>query len=301
MPFQSIRGDSDEYGSKGARDGRHAGGTRLAAAGPGRSARAVEQVPRLASRSRFFPSARGRFPRPVSWLPAPDGSSSNAITGPCAIEEGLLEEHRFLAHLLAHGAPVPRVFAAAFGETAIEMGEWTYEVHDAPGRRPLRRRAISWTPFRTAAHAHSAGQALARLHLAAQGFDSAAPQASPACGQLHDLCRARSERGDGALSGCASGAHGLSPDTQLRYQALELLAPFHAELLPLLPALEPLWTHNDLHASNLILERRRRRCAGRGDHRLRTRRPHQRRTRSGARHRAQHRGVACARERSGTP
>src|SRR5208282_4346773 len=35
--------------------------------------------------------------------------------------EGLLEEHRFLAHLLAHGAPVPRVFASASGETAIEL------------------------------------------------------------------------------------------------------------------------------------------------------------------------------------
>ena len=34
--------------------------------------------------------------------------------------------------------------------------------------------------------------------------------------------------------------------------ALELLAPFHAELKPLLPALAPLWTHNDLHASNLL-------------------------------------------------
>jgi Ser/Thr protein kinase RdoA (MazF antagonist) len=34
--------------------------------------------------------------------------------------------------------------------------------------------------------------------------------------------------------------------------ALELLAPFHAELLPQLPALTPLWTHNDLHASNLF-------------------------------------------------
>ena len=37
--------------------------------------------------------------------------------------------------------------------------------------------ALSWTPFRTAAHAHSAGQALARLHLAAQGF--AAPRRKP--------------------------------------------------------------------------------------------------------------------------
>ncbi len=28
--------------------------------------------------------------------------------------------------------------------------------------------------------------------------------------------------------------------------------PFHADLAPLLPALTPLWTHNDLHASNLF-------------------------------------------------
>ena len=35
-------------------------------------------------------------------------------------------------------------------------------------------------------------------------------------------------------------------------RALELLAPFHSELRPLLPALAPLWTHNDLHASNLF-------------------------------------------------
>jgi len=35
-------------------------------------------------------------------------------------------------------------------------------------------------------------------------------------------------------------------------EALEILAPFHAELQPLLPALTPLWTHNDLHASNLL-------------------------------------------------
>jgi Ser/Thr protein kinase RdoA (MazF antagonist) len=36
------------------------------------------------------------------------------------------------------------------------------------------------------------------------------------------------------------------------HRALELLAPFHAELAPLLPALAPLWTQNDLHASNLF-------------------------------------------------
>jgi Ser/Thr protein kinase RdoA (MazF antagonist) len=35
-------------------------------------------------------------------------------------------------------------------------------------------------------------------------------------------------------------------------QALERLAPFHAELAPVLPSLVPLWTHNDLHASNVF-------------------------------------------------
>jgi Ser/Thr protein kinase RdoA (MazF antagonist) len=35
-------------------------------------------------------------------------------------------------------------------------------------------------------------------------------------------------------------------------EALDLLAPFHAQLMPLLPALKPMWTHNDLHASNLL-------------------------------------------------
>ncbi len=34
--------------------------------------------------------------------------------------------------------------------------------------------------------------------------------------------------------------------------ALKLLAPFHADLSPLLPSIRPLWTHNDLHASNLF-------------------------------------------------
>ena len=72
---------------------------------------------------------------------------------------------------------MPRVIAAVSGETAIEMGEWTYEVHEASAGVDLYEDAISWTPFRTAAHAYSAGQALARLHLAAQGF--AAPRRKP--------------------------------------------------------------------------------------------------------------------------
>ena len=166
--------------------------------------------------------------------------------------EGLLEEHRFLAHLHVHGAPVPRVFVSASGETAIEIGEWTYEVHEAGEGIDLYDDAFSWTPFRCEQHAYAAGQALARLHLASAGF--AAPHRSlrplvasftifaandPGMEMDRYLAARPSLAERDAVRACAA-------------QALELLAPFHAELVPHVPALAPLWTHNDLHASNLL-------------------------------------------------
>jgi Ser/Thr protein kinase RdoA (MazF antagonist) len=166
--------------------------------------------------------------------------------------EGLLEEHRFLAHLLACGVPLPRVLASAAGETAIESSEWTYEVHETPAGIDLYEDAISWTPFRSAVHAHSAGQALARLHLAAQDF-TAPPRkprplvasftvfadADPPAEMARYLAARPSLANHKAVHACAE-------------QALNLLAPFHFELAPHLSALAPLWTHNDLHASNLF-------------------------------------------------
>jgi Ser/Thr protein kinase RdoA (MazF antagonist) len=101
-------------------------------------------------------------------------------------------------------------------------------------------------------HARSAGSALARLHLAAQDF-SAPPRKphplvasfiifaaqDPAAEMARYLAARSSLANRLTVRGCAE-------------QALELLAPFHAELTPLLPSLAPLWTHNDLHASNLF-------------------------------------------------
>ncbi len=166
--------------------------------------------------------------------------------------EGLLEEHRFLAHLLAHGAAVPRVFVSTTGETAIESGEWAYEVHEIPPGIDLYEDAISWTPFRSADHARSAGAALARLHVAAQNFDAPRRQPrplvagltifagnNPAVALKRYLAARPSLASHKAVHSCAE-------------QAVELLSPFHAELAPLLYSLTPLWTHNDLHASNLF-------------------------------------------------
>ena len=166
--------------------------------------------------------------------------------------EGLREEHRFLRHLLEHGAPVPRVFTTAEGETAVEIGEWTYEVHEAPIGIDLYGDAMSWTPFLTAAHAHSAGQALARLHRAAEGFDAPARPPRPLIASF-SIFAASDARA--AMRRYLAARPTLAHDAETQVfceQALKLLAPFHAQLQPLLPALPPLWTHNDLHASNIL-------------------------------------------------
>jgi Ser/Thr protein kinase RdoA (MazF antagonist) len=166
--------------------------------------------------------------------------------------EGLIEEHRFMIHLRARGAQVPRVFAARSGETAIESGEWIYEVHEAPEGVDIYEDALSWTPFRSTGHARSAGEALARLHLAAQGFNALPRKARPLVSSFTIF--AAQDAGE-AMNRYLAARPALAEDAAAHEgcdEALELLAPFHAELKPFLPALKPLWTHNDLHASNLI-------------------------------------------------
>ena len=166
--------------------------------------------------------------------------------------EGLLEEHRFLAHLIANGAAVPRILANQDGETAIEIGEWTYEIHQAPPCIDLYREALSWTPFLNPTHARAAGGALAQLHLAAQGYSAPRRLNRPLVAGFtifasnnpaSELSRYIAHRPALAVYPAAE---------EHAHQALALLEPFHNELRPLLPALGYLWTHNDLHASNIL-------------------------------------------------
>ena len=166
--------------------------------------------------------------------------------------EGLREEHRFIEYLAAAGAQVPRVLASASGETAIELGEWTYEIHAVPPGIDLYGEAISWTPFRTTGHARAAGEALARLHLAAEGFDAPRrkPQPLVASFSIFSAADPAAELEHYLAARPALTEHGEA--RRCAMEALDLLGPFYAELRHLLPAPAPLWTHNDLHASNLF-------------------------------------------------
>jgi Ser/Thr protein kinase RdoA (MazF antagonist) len=166
--------------------------------------------------------------------------------------EGLIEEHNFVSHLRANRSPIPRVLMTAANETVFEDGEWTYEVHETPQGADAYQDAISWTPFRSTVHAYSAGQMLARLHTAARGFSAPRRKPRPLVASF-TIFAAGDPSAAMAQYISARPALATHAATRRNYSyALELLAPFHAELLPHLASLQPLWTHNDLHASNLF-------------------------------------------------
>jgi Ser/Thr protein kinase RdoA (MazF antagonist) len=172
----------------------------------------------------------------------------------CAVRDraGLHEEHAFMTHLLQAKASVPRVIASATGETAVEIGEWTYEVHQIPLGIDLYEDAISWTPFRIARHAYSAGQSLARLHLAAKGFEAPRRKPQPLVASFTIYVE---QDAHAAMESYLAERPVLAENHAVRAcceEALELLEPFHKRVRPLLPALGSLWTHNDLHCSNLL-------------------------------------------------
>ena len=155
----------------------------------------------------------------------------------------LAEEHRLIAHLHGQGAPVAAVVPNQQGATATEQGEWTYEVHHIAEGLDLYRDALSWSPFQQHQHAVAAGQALARLHQAAEHY--AAPQRqTPVL-----LANARLIQHAAPLENISSA---YLADKDWHAQLSELLLPWHRELHPLLREQPPLWTHNDWHASNLL-------------------------------------------------
>lgn len=169
------------------------------------------------------------------------------------------EEHRFIAHLRARGAPVPLLLHDAEGATAVQSGDWTYEVQRAAEGEDVYRQAASWTAFASTAHAHAAGRALAGLHRAASGY-AAAPRSTTLL--VANLRLFGQPQPLPALRRDLARRPALAAWLQRRDWQAELrthLLPWHAQAWPLLASPPPaLWTHGDWHASNLLWR-------GRGD------------------------------------
>lgn len=164
----------------------------------------------------------------------------------------LAEEHRFIAHLAAAGLPVVTVMHAHDGATAVEHGDWTYELHADGDGHDLYRDSPSWTPLGSVAQARTAGAMLARLHQAAARYH--APQRSThLLVARDDLIRAQDpvallkrELPDRpALATYLAGQH-WEDDLQ------RAVLPWQRAVVERLATEPVLWGHNDWHVSNLL-------------------------------------------------
>lgn len=163
-------------------------------------------------------------------------------------------EHALIAHLAEAGYPTPVPLRDRDGATALELTwderEWSYEVFPLALGEDRYRGRNTWTPFESQADAHASGVALARFHQASQGFSAAARPA----GVLRSRPRVFGIAADpfaelARLAGELPGLNAFLADRDWHHD-LQPHLRFHERLHPLLTRLEPLWTHNDWHASN---------------------------------------------------
>jgi Ser/Thr protein kinase RdoA (MazF antagonist) len=161
------------------------------------------------------------------------------------------EEHRFIAHLRDNGVPIPAVLSDARGQTAVALGDWTYEVHERAAGIDLYREAISWSPLPNTSHARSAGRQLAVLHHAAEGYDAVQRDTHILVARSELITSADPiatlQRQLAARPGLADYLQGRDWRTELA----DALAPWHAAAQPRLTLQPRLWTHGDWHVSNL--------------------------------------------------
>jgi Ser/Thr protein kinase RdoA (MazF antagonist) len=165
---------------------------------------------------------------------------------------GLAEEHAFIAHLASAGVSVPEILSAADGATAIARDEWSYELHrEAPGQ-DLYRDSLSWTPFLSHAHAHAAGVALARLHVAARSFPAPARRPQPLVASFTILPAADPVAAAEAYVATRPAMAAFLAPRPWRRELGQLFAVLGEGLPSMLADQVPLWTHNDWHPSNLL-------------------------------------------------
>jgi len=164
----------------------------------------------------------------------------------------LEEEHRFIAHLFARGVGVSRVLQSARGQSAFADGEWSYELHEIGAGVDLYRAAVSWSPFTGYHHAVAAGRALAAMHIASTSY-LAPPRSADLLVSNDAVIRCADPLEAVRLAADARAALGdYLRQHRWREDLAAALAPFHSRYLELSASLQPLWTHNDWHASNLL-------------------------------------------------
>jgi Ser/Thr protein kinase RdoA (MazF antagonist) len=93
---------------------------------------------------------------------------------------------------------------------------------------------------------------LARLHIAARGYEAPARRSRQLVAGFTIFANENPTHELDEYVGSRLALQQYLVQSGSAQEAMELLAPFHEELAPMLPKLNPLWTHNDLHGSNLF-------------------------------------------------
>lgn len=173
-------------------------------------------------------------------------------------------EHHFARHLRAAGLEAPDVLTTPDGLTAVVRESpavarepaagapaVVYEVHAVAPGADLYREAESWTGFLSRDHARAAGELLARVHLAARGFDAPARPFGPIIDSDEVVSAADPMAALAALVSARPGlAAGLARHSWT-HEVAGALGPLLGEASQSTAGLERVWTHGDWHPSNL--------------------------------------------------
>lgn len=166
--------------------------------------------------------------------------------------EGLAEEHAFAAHLAANGVSVPDLMRVTDGASATAIGDWRYELHRKAAGADMYRDRLSWTPFLSLDHAHAAGVALAKVHLAARGFDAPARCRQPLVASFTILPASDPMAATEYYVTARPALAAFLAKRPWQRQLAPLVVQLGDGLSDLLAGQPPLWTHNDWHPSNLL-------------------------------------------------
>lgn len=167
--------------------------------------------------------------------------------------QDILQEHAVLQHLASKNIPVATLISSNCGQTALEVGDWTYEVYEKAAGFDLYIDQQSWTPFFYTEHAAKVGSLLAKLHTAMQDFPELHGRSTRYLVSNQQLLE--SENIVMAIQQRIDNSPELSryfADKNLDAVFLESIFQTHRKIKHVLQQATKIWTHNDLHASNLF-------------------------------------------------
>ena len=167
--------------------------------------------------------------------------------------QDILQEHAFLRHLASKNIPVATLISSNCGQTTLEVGDLTYEVYEKAAGFDLYIDQQSWTPFFYTEHAAKVGSLLAKLHIAVQDFPELHGRSTRYLVSNQQLLE--SENIVMAIQQRIDNSPELShyfADKNLDAVFLERIFQTHRKIKHVLQQVTKIWTHNDLHASNLF-------------------------------------------------